>query len=268
MVPVAVVADAAEVEVTVGPGRDLIDAGLEALGHPVQRALELAVDLFEEDPLQTAVGHVANRELPREQPFLHHDRGRRGVGDLVVRHPYDRGRDRLAVEAPRDAGAGDRVAEGRVHVVEAARLDLDQLARRDPAALVVRHQQPPAGPEVDAVGRAQAAGDVFDGTRVLVDLGDVAAVRRRLRQSGQSGAVQRPRQRDVEVSVLVGQAERELVVVVGVGPAREPRRAPRRSRRRWRRRAGRAPPWSRRRSLRRRRRRPEAPAAPSRSRCR
>src|SRR5690606_18082191 len=72
LTPVAAVADAAEVEVTVGADRHLVDAGLQALGHAVHGALGLALDLLEVHALQAAVGNVADGGMPREESLSLH----------------------------------------------------------------------------------------------------------------------------------------------------------------------------------------------------
>ena len=125
LAPVAAGAEATDDQRAVGALEHAADAGLEALGHPEERALVAAVDLLEVGALQAAVGHVTDEHLAGVRAPLDDDGGARGVGDLVLRHPQDRLGHRLVVEA-----TGRAVLLGRVVVVELARLDLDELGGR------------------------------------------------------------------------------------------------------------------------------------------
>ena len=229
LAPVAAGAEAADDDRAVVLEQHVRDAGLQALGHAEVGALVLAFDLLQERPLDAAVGHVGDPHLARERAARDQHRLARRVGDLVVRQPQ-RGRRRpLVVEA-----AGLTVRAGRVVVVELARLDVDQLVGGQPAALVVGDEDLVLGTPADAVRRAQAAGDVLDRARVLVDLQVRAAVVGALRHGRGAAQVDRDRQVHVEEPVLVEQAERELVEVAVERPRRDLRSCPRR--RRWRRR--------------------------------
>ena len=176
-------------------------------------ALVLAVDLFEEAALQAAVGDVAEEHLPRVRALLDHDRGARRVADLVLRDPQHRLGHRLVLEP---AGRGEVVVE------EAVLLDLDQLGRGQPAALVVHDEQTTAGAPAHAVGGAQAAGDVRDLAGVAVDLEARAGVGARLRVRGRAAVVDGDRAAHVHVVVVVEQAEGELVEVAAGGPRGDP----------------------------------------------
>ena len=133
-----------------------------------------------------------------------------------MRQPQRRRRRPLVVEA-----AGLAVRAGRVVVVELARLDVDELVRRQPAALVVGHEDLVLRPPADAVRRAQAAGDVLDLAGVPGDLQVHAAVVGALRHRRGAAEVDRDREVHVEVAVLVEQAERELVEVAVERPRRD-----------------------------------------------
>ena len=190
------------------------------------RALELAVDLLEEAALQAAVGDVAPQHLALERTVVEQDRVRRGVGDLVVRHPQHGLRDRLGVER---AGRVGEVVE------EAVLLDLDHLVRRQPGTLVVVDEDAALGAEADAVRRAQAAGDRRDLPRAAADLDRGARRLARLRVGRRAAVVDGDGAGDVEVVVVVDEAEGELVEVAAVGPRRERACAPSGRRRRRRR---------------------------------
>ena len=220
LAPVAAGAEAADDDRAVVLERHVRDAGLQALGHAEVGALVLALDLLQERALDAAVGHVGDPHLAGERAARDQHRLARRVGDLVVRHPQ-RGRRRpLVVEA---AGLTGRA--GRVVVVELARLDVDQLVGGQPAALVVGDEDLVLGTPADAVRRAQAAGDVLDRARVLVDLQVRAAIVGALRHGRGAAQVDRDRQVHVEEPVLVEQAERELVEVAVERPRRDLRLA-------------------------------------------
>jgi hypothetical protein len=191
-------------------------AGLEALGHPEVGALVLALDLLQERSLDPAVGHVGDPHLPGERTARDQHRLARGVRDLVVRQPEGRRRRPLVVEA-----AGLTVRAGREVVVELARLDVDQLVGRQPAALVVGGEDRVLRSPADAVRRAQAAGDVLDLARVLVDLQVRAAIVGTLRHGRRAAEVDRDRKVQVEEAVLVEQTEAELVEVAVERPGRD-----------------------------------------------
>ncbi len=230
LAPVAAGAEAADDDRAVVLERHVRDAGLEALGHAEVGALVLALDLLQERALDPAVGHVGDPHLAGERAARDQHRLARRVGDLVVRQPQ-RGRRRpLVVEA---AGLTGRA--GRVVVVELARLDVDQLVGGQPAALVVGDEDLVLRTPADAVRRAQAAGDVLDRARVLVDLQVRAAIVGALRHGRGAAQVDRDREVHVEEAVLVEQAERELVEVAVERPRRDLRLAPRRPRSRRRR---------------------------------
>ncbi len=212
LAPVATLAGAADVQRAVRAVDDAVDAHLEARGVTEGSALVLAVDLLEERALHAPVGHVAEQHLPREVAFLDEHRRARRVADLVLRQPQGRRRDGVRVE---------RSGRVRVVVEEPVLLDVNELRARQPCALVVHREDLAVGTEADAVRRAQTARHVRQLAGLTVDRDGGAAVLSRLRVGGRAAVVDRDRQVDVEVLVIVDEAEGELVEVAAVGPLRE-----------------------------------------------
>ena len=208
LAPVAAGAEATDDQLAVVALEHAADTGLEALRHPEQRALLGAVDDLEVGALEAAVGDVADEHLAGVRAAVDDDGRARGVGDLVLRHPQHRLGDRLVVEA-----TGRAVLLGGEVVVERVRLDLHQLRGREPATLVVGHEDLAVRTPAHAVRGAEAAGDVLDLAGLLVDGDVVAAVLRALRHGGGTTEVDGDRQVHVELAVLVEHAEAELVEV-------------------------------------------------------
>jgi hypothetical protein len=213
LAPVALPADAADVDRAVRAERDPVHAGLEALGHPEHRTLVLAADLLQVRPLQAAVGDVAEHHLAGEGALGQHDRVTRRVGDLAVRQPQHGFGHRLAVEG---------TVRVRVVVEEAVLLDAHQFRRRQVGALVVGDEDVALRPPAKTVRRAQSTGHIGHFARPLVHLEGAAAVGYGLRVGGRAAGDHRDTRGDVEVSLVVQQAERELVVVAAERPGRDP----------------------------------------------
>ena len=74
LAPVSCFSDPADVDGTVWADDGPVDAGLESGTVPEDRALVLAFDLFERDPLQAAVGDVAEEHLTGEWSLFQRDR--------------------------------------------------------------------------------------------------------------------------------------------------------------------------------------------------
>src|SRR5699024_8504362 len=210
--PVARFTDAAGGDGSVRCHDGAVGTRVEAGAVAEDGALVLTFDLFDVDALQSAIGDIAEQYLAGEGPFVEQDRCTGRITDLVLRDPDGRRGHRLVLERA-----------GRVGVVveEAVLLDVHELGAGEPVALVVHHEDVLVRPPGDPVRGPQTAGDVADFTGVAVHLDRGAAVLGRLWVRGGTASVDGHGQAQVEVVLVVDEAEGELVEVAPERPLRD-----------------------------------------------
>ena len=103
-------------------------------------------------------------------------------------------------------------------VEEAVLLNVHQLRAGQPVALVVHHEEVLVRPPGNSVRSAQATGDVAHFTRLAIDLDGRPPVLGRLRLGRGTTLIDRHGQTQVEVVLVVDQAEGELVEVLAERP--------------------------------------------------
>jgi len=216
------VAAGAEAQAVVARAQGLAPVGAGRIQEGDGRPLHLAAHFFEHHAQEARVIHFSDQELvPKrtERVFRDHDRLGRGIGQDALRkldrclppHFVENRHRQVQRLDPVKALFPDEAGDVTVELIF---LDVIELARSQPVALVVGHEKAALGAEAEAVGGAKSVGERRGAARLRIDLQYPASVR--------NGRVHTPR------PALGGEAAPQLVPdagTVGGGIERDVERA-------------------------------------------